>query len=66
MGGTKMNWLKFVEDIQLIILAMVLHNSVDILYDGFSWLGFVAMLSGIGFVVMVLIMKHTSWEKNGK
>ena len=58
-----MNWLKFVEDIQLLCLAMVLHNSVDILYDGFSWLGLTAMLSGIALVVMMLIMKHTCWEE---
>jgi len=59
-GYKKMNWLKFVEDIQLIVLALIVHNSLDILTQ-FSWLGFGAMLSGIGFVVMVLIMKHTDW-----
>jgi hypothetical protein len=59
----KTDWMTYFSDVQLILLAMILTNSINTMNDGFSWLGLGVLLSSVAFVVLTLYMKNTRFPK---
>ena len=59
----KTDWMTYLSDMQLIILAMVLTNSINTMNDGFSWLGLAVVLSSVAFVALTLYVKNTRFPK---
>jgi hypothetical protein len=55
----KTNWKVYIADAQLILLAMMLTNSVNVMGDEFSWLGLGVILSCLAFVMLTLYLKNT-------
>ena len=56
----KTNWRAYLNDAQMIAIALVTVNTVNCMNDsGFSWLGLGVLLSGLAFVALTLYMRNT-------
>ena len=56
------NWQNFFNEMGLIALAVVMTNSLKQLEEEFNWLGVGALVTGLGFVFMIGILRNYKEE----
>ena len=59
----KTDWRGYLNDIQLLMLAVIFVNSINTFNNGFDWLSFGEFICGLLFVGVLLHMKHTRFVK---
>jgi len=57
------DWFGFLDNLQLLCIAMVMVNSVNVFNDGFSWAGLGVFVCGLAFVALTLYIKNTRFPK---
>jgi DMSO reductase anchor subunit len=59
----KTDWLGILDNVQMLLLAGMFVNSINIFDDGFTWAGLGAFICGLIFVWMIVYMKNTRFPK---
>ena len=59
----KTDWWAALGDMQILCRAMVFINGMNIMNDGFSWLGLGVLLCTLAFVLLSVYLRNTRFSK---
>lgn len=59
----KTDWRGYLNDLQIICIAIIAVNAANSFSDGFSWMGLGAFIFGWLFILIILHLKNTRFSK---
>jgi len=59
----KTNWWGILDNVQMLLLAGIYINSINVFNEGFTWAGLGVFICGLLFVWIMVYMKNTRFPK---